>query len=482
LVLEELISYSRAFSRNIGYVFHSGSIRLTALTGTAATEIKGDTTAREFRLMTKGNYTATPEEIHDFMDTRIAVVDEISFADHDRVLAKMSEHIRMFTQDFSRPYGSLPMAFLGDFCQLECIGNNTIFSHPRSVYWEQALTAMVELKGTHRYSKCGTLTKIMPGLRDIGMTEETRKLFNSRVVDGVNVILPNITKAKFATFHNKNRCEYNQSVFLSYLKEHHTGCNEYNIPKSAVVIKASTSWTRSKQQLSFGQRKVIFENCTDNDVKDPNSSKHCDPMLTLFTGCQVMGTSNDDVRNGIANGTTSVLKKVIFKKGKKATPMKLHGYWVYSINAEDVEHVVLEWHESRFKGRFIIKPKSQGYQVAFPIVQDGQKMRVKTGITLFQLPILINHATTGHKLQGKTLDDLIVAEWSKLKNWAYVVLSRVRTLAGLFLLKPIPIDIDFAPDPRYIEMMTRLRSKILCTSMDSCVSELHSSFTFPEST
>jgi hypothetical protein len=27
----------------------------------------------------------------------------------------------------------------------------------------------------------------------------------------------------------------------------------------------------------------------------------------------------------------------------------------------------------------------------------------------------------------------VVAEWSKVKNWAYVVLSRVRSLAGLWL-------------------------------------------------
>jgi hypothetical protein len=33
--------------------------------------------------------------------------------------------------------------------------------------------------------------------------------------------------------------------------------------------------------------------------------------------------------------------------------------------------------------------------------------------------------------QGKSVNELVVAEWSKVKNWAYVVLSRVRSLAGL---------------------------------------------------
>jgi AAA domain len=473
------MSYSRAFSRNIGYTFHAGSIRLTALTGTAATEIKGETTAREFHLMKK-NYSASPEDIEDFKDTRLCVVDEISFADHDLVLSKMNENLRMLTQCFTRTYGEVPIVFLGDFCQLESIGNNTIFSHDRSVYWEQALTSMVELKGTHRYSKCEDLKNIMPGLRERGMSPEARKLFNSRVVDGINVKLPNIATAKFATYHNKNRCEYNQSVFLAYLKEHHTGCDEHHIPKSAIVIKATASWTKSKESLSFGQRKVIFENCTDADVTDHGRSKHCDPMLTLFTGCQMMGTCNDDVRNGVANGTTSLFKKIVFKPGKRPTPMKLHGYWIYSVNADDVEHVLMEWHESQFEGRFIMKPRSNGYQVAFPIVENGHKMKVRrTGITFFQFPLLVNHATTGHKLQGKTLDALIIAEWSKVKNWAYVVLSRVRSLAGLYLLRPIPADIDFSPDPRYVEMMERLRQSKLRTPNDAFVNDMHNSFEFP---
>jgi hypothetical protein len=48
-----------------------------------------------------------------------------------------------------------------------------------------------------------------------------------------------------------------------------------------------------------------------------------------------------------------------------------------------------------------------------------------------------NFATTGHKLQGKSVNELVVAEWSKVKNWAYVVLSKV---TGWPLLpgEPIP--------------------------------------------
>ena len=59
-------------------------------------------------------------------------------------------------------------------------------------------------------------------------------------------------------------------------------------------------------------------------------------------------------------------------------------------------------------------------------------------VNIFQLPINMNDATTGHKLQGMSKDNLIVASWTFVENWIYVMLSRVRTLKGLYLLKPIP--------------------------------------------
>ncbi len=60
-----------------------------------------------------------------------------------------------------------------------------------------------------------------------------------------------------------------------------------------------------------------------------------------------------------------------------------------------------------------------------------------------QIPANINDATIGHKLQGMSKDVIIVASWptkSMFKNWKYVVLSHVRTLAGLYLVKPIDIN------------------------------------------
>jgi hypothetical protein len=58
-----------------------------------------------------------------------------------------------------------------------------------------------------------------------------------------------------------------------------------------------------------------------------------------------------------------------------------------------------------------------------------------------QIPANSNDATTGHKLQGMSKNAIIVSSWptgslaAMFKNWEYVVLSRVRTLSGLYLVK-----------------------------------------------
>ena len=87
-----------------------------------------------------------------------------------------------------------------------------------------------------------------------------------------------------------------------------------------------------------------------------------------------------------------------------------------------------------------------------------------------QIQINSNDATTGHKLQGISKDLIIVSSWptgglaAMFKNWEYVVLSRVRTISGLFLIKPIDMDKSFKPSEelkKYMEYARQTEASIL---------------------
>jgi hypothetical protein len=87
---------------------------------------------------------------------------------------------------------------------------------------------------------------------------------------------------------------------------------------------------------------------------------------------------------------------------------------------------------------------------------------------LKQVPIAPNFVSTTHKLQSASLDELTLAEFSTKDpnmrkvlhgSHIYVLLSRVRTLKGLYLLKPITMeDIQFFYSiiPPYRAEFTRL--------------------------
>ena len=61
------------------------------------------------------------------------------------------------------------------------------------------------------------------------------------------------------------------------------------------------------------------------------------------------------------------------------------------------------------------------------------------------LPINSSISTTGHKLQGKTLDNLVVNSWGYCcAHWVYVVLSRVRKLDNLVLNVKLDPNRDYS--------------------------------------
>jgi hypothetical protein len=82
---------------------------------------------------------------------------------------------------------------------------------------------------------------------------------------------------------------------------------------------------------------------------------------------------------------------------------------------------------------------------------DRENLKMKAN----QVPVLVNNATTGHKLQGSGVDNLFVHNWSYTTNWPYVMLSRVKTWDGLFLRKKLSKDLRKYAVPESLQRMLR---------------------------
>ena len=84
-------------------------------------------------------------------------------------------------------------------------------------------------------------------------------------------------------------------------------------------------------------------------------------------------------------------------------------------------------------------------------------------VRVSQLPLVSSVCSTGHKLQGRTLDSvgMIGTVGTNLPaGWLYTALSRVRSLADLYLFEPLVPGDDgrvFRPRPNIAKEMERLR-------------------------
>jgi hypothetical protein len=89
--------------------------------------------------------------------------------------------------------------------------------------------------------------------------------------------------------------------------------------------------------------------------------------------------------------------------------------------------------------------KKYSFVANLPLVgnsHNNKQTREKSQVVMkgIQLPVVSNNATTGHKLQGSSVDSMSTLGFTK-ENWAYVVLSRVRTHKGLYLRHPLDFDL-----------------------------------------
>jgi hypothetical protein len=98
-----LVSYAKQFSQNIGHDFTDRTILLTAITGGAATEIGGRTSALVFKYKRRTDHTSF-KDIEFFQDTRLSYIDTISFAAYHSVLVKISENLKEFTDNARNTY------------------------------------------------------------------------------------------------------------------------------------------------------------------------------------------------------------------------------------------------------------------------------------------------------------------------------------------------------------------------------------------
>ena len=132
---------------------------------------------------------------------------------------------------------------------------------------------------------------------------------------------------------------------------------------------------------------------------------------------------------------------------------------VNPVSVDDVDYMVcmIECDQSQQPKYFTVKPTTGLCKVTLKTLTHIALEPIR----ITYLPINSNISTTGHKLQGSTLNNLVVNSWTfKVQHWAYVVLSRVKTLNSLVLNAMLDENRHYSANSELVRWEANMKNKI----------------------
>ena len=115
---------------------------------------------------------------------------------------------------------------------------------------------------------------------------------------------------------------------------------------------------------------------------------------------------------------------------------------MHCAEACQVESVELDLEDTKQTIQIESKAYNCTAHIPFPMQDEplsGNTRRLIRRVKFEQFPLNISNARTVHKLQGKTLENLVISSFSYKGNWVCVVLSRVKSIKNLFLRHPLKL-------------------------------------------
>jgi PIF1-like helicase/Helitron helicase-like domain at N-terminus len=460
-VIDLVMLYCKSYCSYIWKNFQSTErvIVVTAMTGVAATLLGGETAHSALYLNQKRDINA--EQVELWSPTKLVIVDEISFASKQDI-ATMHKQLSRLKEKIHSRYGGINIIFSGDFRQLEPVGQfkRPIYAEavPEFVDW---INCFIELNGTWRFRTDVQWGTLLARMRNGTMTTEDVNLINCQIKKKTKIP----ADMRYATYFNVDRDAINTAIFeerARHCYQHHQHTNGYIMIFADNILMKNSSNIYKK----FCKPSLFWEKCGENEIVLPQGAGRMDPVLKLYVGCRVMLPVNIRVSNGQANGTQAIVVRIVLKNNETPSSTNIsERIPVCSIFASQVDYILLRHLNTRqTPSEFKLKVRHQAFKTKLPnpldITDEYQLVEMKAT----QLPILVNNATTGHKLQGSGVDQLFVHNWSYTTNWAYVMLSRVKTLSGLYARHMIDTDLTkYLPNKKYHNMIAELKSMKPCT-------------------
>lgn len=466
------------------------AIRTCAPTGIAASVVHGQTFHSLVGMAGNNGYKShhriSSDAIDAFAPVQILILDEVSMLGRSE-LSILDTHLRRLKECNDTKFGGVGVIFCGDFFQIPPVKKSPVYINPClqqqhhvvhderkqfNTYTEgkaidgrdligfniwRDIRNVILLKETMRYANDPLYGSIMGRLRTGKCTEEDWTLLNSRVLreeSSKELTDRFIGNVPLVVKGNELRHALNWQSVSSMGK---------SLGMTPVVCVAKMSPIRGAPFNSAEVRKLL----TVGDQKTYNLAV----LLPLLPGMPVRITQNIAVSLGIANGTDGILKGVQFPEGTTFKSINCFGIRVLlSSHLPSVAFVNSPQLGSRLPRRFQCVPLQFPdstiplYPFESSSFSSPNSLENRASMKMTQLPFVPAFASTTYKVQGLTTDGIVAFPFLKGSPGRpstaalYVVLSRVRRLKDVFLMRQITQAERqyFVPRPELLNEQSRL--------------------------
>jgi hypothetical protein len=408
----------------------SRRFRLSSYTGVAAKNISGMTLHTALYLnqrKTKGISGNTRRDLIAMWEgVHYLFIDEVSMIGC-RLLLKISQALNDAKQNES-PFGGINIIFAGDFTQLPPVGETKLFSHINThnittkqgqdnvfgkLLWLSVKTVVIltEIMRQHG-SENKRFIELLNRLRQGTCTHTDFDLLNSRLLKKTHIFDATEDWRNVPIIVSNNEC------------------------KDALNVKATVQFAARTGKAMHWY--YATDSRAGKEIEDDKLHRYLEGMhsgktnqrlkkIPLVIGMPVMICQNLDVENGVVNGCSGILKKIRYHTDRNGNRHALSCV-IQSATTSGPPLTSLE------QQCVAVLPDATDMKFVHPYSH-----KVCT-IKRTQLPVMPAFAMTAHKAQGQTMRRAIVdLECCRGTEAPYVMLSRIKTLDGLLILRPFTI-------------------------------------------
>jgi hypothetical protein len=202
-----------------------------------------------------------------------------------------------------------------------------------SRFFETSLTGTIILQNEHRFKNDKVFGKLLSDFWSGDLTQEQRRLINSRVIGSNNLKPPNSlgNDGCYACPTNKERNSISAGIFRKIINANNPSKDSDDLPPTNTIIiestfGVSTSKNGLTKRINNTLRHRILTTCGDADI-EYSGSKKADPALCLYSGVNLIYTGDNNKMNEKpprGNGTVCKFISVKIKENANSHRIKIY--------------------------------------------------------------------------------------------------------------------------------------------------------------